>query len=178
MKVFFQTVAILCLLILLFLGWAVWGYLYPNRNEVSACYLDDSICMDIFYYDRPDINRSRKSLYFTNPQLPKDQQTNWRNEHIIYPDGLFGDWQDCKELNSSTLVCSFQALPKFEKTKCNEMSVDQYPLKDWQLRFFEIKVIDGKNFKYVISEPNSNNNFRLANWKAEQKINLDLWIYC
>lgn len=178
MKVFVQTIAVICLLILLFLVRAIWTYTHPVRSKELNCYLGDSICMDIFYYDRPDINRSRKSIYFTNSQIPKNQQTEWKNEHIIYPHKLFGGWQDCKELNSSTLICSFQALPKFEKDKCVEMSINQYPVSDWRLNFFQIKIIDFKKFDYVISKIDLDDDSRLADWKAKQQINSDLWIYC
>lgn len=156
----------------------MWSYVHPVRSENLDCYLDDRVCMDIFYYDRPDINRSSKSLYFSKTHLSKSQQIDWRNEHIIYPNKLFGEWQDCKELDASTLICSFQSLPKFEKDKCIEMSVNRYPLNDWQLKFIEIKVTDPKNFKYMISEVNPNDNLRLTSWKAQQEVNPDLWVYC
>lgn len=180
MKVLLHWLLGLFLIIFLFLVWAIWIYTHPVRSEDLDCYLGDSICMHILYYDRPDINRSHKSLYFTNSLIPDHQQTEWKNEHIIYSNKLFGEWQDCKELDSSTLICSFQSLSKFEKDKCIEMSVNRYryPLSDWQLKFIEIKVTDPKNFKYMISEVNPNFDLRLTSWKAQQEVNADLWVYC
>lgn len=142
-------------------------FFYIN-NRKPYCILNDQFCISDFKYSES----VEKKLYINNMELNEDEKLVWINSNQIYPANVNGYWNECKEVSKNSVICSFQALVNIPK--CISLHVDKYPLKNWNLKFYTITLIDETKYTYRIENYDGPN----IPWMKDQSINANQEVLC